>query len=412
MDKIDAALKVLRDNLPAAVKHVMSTLEEAGLEVYIVGGVVRDAFLGRVAPDWDLATNALPDTVAKLFPRVVRVGEKHGTIKILASGAEVEVTTYRGEGAYEDGRRPSSVVFHREIEKDLARRDFTVNAMAASPLRDHFVDPFAGVDDIENRVIRCVGEAMTRFGEDGLRPLRAIRFAAVLGFSLDTQTKTALGRQLDVFEKVAWERKRDELMRMLEHGQSLVPAVALLLESGLLAQMGPELCRCDDIAKLETYGLGQPLARLALWLGLNAAKDDDVVALTERWRLSKKDVRRIRAWLKAYAALDADLPAQDHGLRLWLSQVGQAEAHQVADLAMALAPERYGDLKTRIDNVLASAPPLSVRDLAFGAKELKAAGFEGEHLGQVLEKLLAHVLEYPEHNNIAQLKNYLADLST
>ncbi|MDP7038479.1 MAG: tRNA cytidylyltransferase, partial [Myxococcota bacterium] len=152
MDKIDAALKVLRDNLPAAVKHVMSTLEEAGLEVYIVGGVVRDAFLGRVAPDWDLATNALPETVADLFPRVVRVGEKHGTIKILASGAEVEVTTYRGEGAYEDGRRPSSVVFHREIEKDLARRDFTVNAMAASPLRDHFVDPFAGVDDIENRV--------------------------------------------------------------------------------------------------------------------------------------------------------------------------------------------------------------------------------------------------------------------
>jgi tRNA nucleotidyltransferase (CCA-adding enzyme) len=412
MDKIDTALRVLRDNLPAAVKHVMSTLEKADVEVYIVGGAVRDAFLGRVAPDWDLATNALPDTVANLFPRVVRVGEKHGTIKILQDETEVEVTTYRGEGAYEDGRRPSSVVFHREIEKDLARRDFTMNAMAASPLHDHFVDPFAGAADIENRVIRCVGEPNTRFGEDGLRPLRAIRFAAVLGFRLDAHTEAALGGQLDVFEKVAWERKRDELMRMLEHGQALKPALGLLIQSGLLAQMGPELCQCKDVEKLEAYGLGQPLARLALWLGLNQAKESEVVALSERWRLSKKDSRRIRAWLKAYAALDADRVVSDYGLRSWLSQVGQIEALCAADLATRLEPQLYGDLRMHIDRVLATKPPLLLSDLAFGAKELKKAGFEGENLGQVLQKLLEHVLQNPEHNNVAHLKDYVADLST
>src|SRR6058998_831511 len=192
---------------------VLRTLRAAGKQAWIAGGAVRDLLRGKAADDFDVATDALPEQVVKLFPRVIPTGAQHGTVTVLSGEHKIEVTTFRGEGPYLDGRRPSSVTFLGDIEGDLARRDFTVNAIAWDPLSDDLRDPFGGVGDLERHRLRAVGDPLARFREDGLRPLRAIRFASTLRLALDRPTEKAIPETLDIFAKVAWERIRDELVK-------------------------------------------------------------------------------------------------------------------------------------------------------------------------------------------------------
>src|SRR5712671_5062535 len=204
--------------VPPAVLGVLRTLRGANKQGWLAGGAVRD--LLRIAEgekltppqDFDVATDARPEEVQRLFPRTVPTGIAHGTITVLADEQHnVEVTTFRGEGPYLDGRRPGSVTFLGDIEGDLARRDFTVNAIAWDPLLDDLRDPFGGVGDLERRRLRAVGDPLARFREDGLRPLRAVRFAATLRLALDPPTRLAIPQALDVFARVAMERVREEL---------------------------------------------------------------------------------------------------------------------------------------------------------------------------------------------------------
>ena len=243
-------MRLSPDLVPEDVVFVLRRLRTAGKQAFSAGGAVRDvvrAALGEEAgtpQDFDVATDALPEEVQRLFPRTAPTGIAHGTITVLSGTHHVEVTTFRGEGPYLDGRRPSSVTFLGEIEGDLARRDFTVNAIAWDPLSDDLRDPFGGVGDLEHRRLRAVGDPLARFREDGLRPLRAVRFAATLRLALDRPTEKAIPQALDVFGKVAWERIRDELLKLLGAPQPS-RGLVLMRDTGLLGKVLPELLDFD-----------------------------------------------------------------------------------------------------------------------------------------------------------------------
>jgi poly(A) polymerase/tRNA nucleotidyltransferase (CCA-adding enzyme) len=228
--------------IPYELQKMNSLFEQAGFEAYLVGGAVRDEIMGKGAHDWDVATNAKPEDVIKIFRRVIPTGIKHGTVTVHFMKKAIEVTTFRTESDYSDGRHPDKVEYAGHIEEDLSRRDFTMNAMAASLADGHIVDPYGGADDIKARVIRAVGEPFERFMEDGLRPVRAVRFASQLGFRIEENTWAAI-LGVDILKKAAGislERFRDEFCKIL---LSSVPSVGLKLleESGLLKIFIPEL---------------------------------------------------------------------------------------------------------------------------------------------------------------------------
>ncbi|MBZ0117424.1 MAG: hypothetical protein K8H88_10540, partial [Sandaracinaceae bacterium] len=204
-----------RDHIPEPVHELCKRLEREGHRAWVVGGCVRDLLMGRPISDWDLATTALPGDVQRIFRRTIPTGIQHGTVTVLHKGEAYEVTTLRGESGYTDGRRPDEVRFVREIEEDLARRDFTVNAIAYDPITEELVDPWGGLADLEARLIRAVGEPDERFGEDGLRVLRAARFCATLGFRLEPRTAAAIPQSLGTFRKVSAERVHEEWRKAL-----------------------------------------------------------------------------------------------------------------------------------------------------------------------------------------------------
>jgi tRNA nucleotidyltransferase (CCA-adding enzyme) len=237
---------------------VLRALRGAGKQAWIVGGAVRDLVRAGAAQDFDVATDALPEQMVKLFPKVIPTGMQHGTITVLSGEHKVEVTTFRGEGPYLDGRRPSAVTFLGDIEGDLARRDFTVNAMAWDPIAGVLKDPFSGAEDLRRCLLRAVGDPLARFREDGLRPLRAVRFASTLRLALHPATRRAIPQTLDVFAKVAVERVRDEFVKLLVRGAPPSRGLRLLLRTGLLAGIVPEL--------LESVGFVQNrYHRLDVW---------------------------------------------------------------------------------------------------------------------------------------------------
>lgn len=222
--------------IPAAVAGCRSRLEDAGYPAYLVGGCVRDLLLGRIPADYDLTTAARPEQVMELFERTVPTGLKHGTVTVLTADGPVEVTTFRREEGYADGRHPDRVSFDAGLFEDLARRDFTVNAMAMDG-SGAVTDPWEGRTDLEHKVIRCVGEPDARFAEDALRMLRAIRFAAQLGFSIDAETAAALARNADRTALVSRERIRMEMEKTLLSPRP--EEIGRMLRLGLLAHLCP-----------------------------------------------------------------------------------------------------------------------------------------------------------------------------
>ena len=231
--------------LPDLLKAFGKTFSDAGFKAYLVGGAVRDMIMKVPAHDWDVATNATPQDVIKLFKFVVPTGIEHGTVTVHYKGCEIEVTTFRTESGYSDGRHPDSVNYAATIEEDLARRDFTMNAIAASLVDGVIVDPYGGQEDIKKKLIRTVGEAHERFMEDGLRPVRALRFAAKLGFSIENHTYSEIFKQ-DIQKKVtsiSIERFRDEFEKIMKAPKPSV-GLKMMEESGILALFIPEFGVC------------------------------------------------------------------------------------------------------------------------------------------------------------------------
>ncbi|MDR1445706.1 MAG: HD domain-containing protein [Treponema sp.] len=422
----------------------------SGKQAYLVGGAVRDLFLGEKARDWDLATDAKPEEVIAMFRnrkprcRVIPTGIKHGTVTVFFKGEEIEVTTFRTESDYRDGRHPEKVEFVPGIEEDLSRRDFTMNAIALKLPEGEIVDPFGGKGDIRARLIRCVGNPAERFGEDGLRPLRAIRFASQLGFSIDEASLAAIPGALATCSAVAMERIRDELDKTVMHGGK--PSVSFLLmeKTGLLELILPELAGCRgieqkgyhrfdvldhsllalDYAAANGFPRRVRLAALFHDLGKPLTRnmgEDGVWTFyrheEESARLTEKILTRLRypnmiieetARLVAEHMFHYDDTWTDAAVRRFIVRAGETYLEDLFRLRMAdsfgmtgiAAPATaLSPLLSRVDAVLAAGRAFSLKDLAINGKDLMEAGIPaGKYMGIILNELLETVLDDPECN--------------
>ncbi len=409
-----------RAAIPADVLRIARTFRESGHRAWVVGGCVRDVLMGRSAKDWDLATTAHPEQVRPLFRRVVPTGIQHGTVTVVMAGVGYEVTTLRGEGAYTDGRRPDAVHFVGTIEEDLARRDFTVNAIAYDPIDDVLVDPWGGLADLDARVIRAVGDARDRFAEDGLRALRAARFVSTLEMDLDPATEAAIPGAITTFARVSAERVHDEWEKACRARQAS-RAFAVMRRTGMLAHTAPMTRGLDEQAfALALARMDLVAASLAMRVG--ALLRDAVVLPGEldRWlraqRFSNPDRERVLALhAESGRVLTPDVPPAAR--RRMLSTLGpgtvsalvemasaDARARGVSDQAAAFGEQVRADLDARV--------PLSSRDLAVRGQDLmrELALPAGPEIGRVLDALLDLVLDDPSVNERGRLLALAAEL--
>jgi tRNA nucleotidyltransferase (CCA-adding enzyme) len=402
--------------VPANVRQVCATLTDGGHEAVTVGGAVRDALLGREPGDWDVATSARPEQVLAMFPRCIPTGLQHGTVTIVTGRGEashVEVTTFRGEGAYSDGRRPDEVHFGVPLVDDLARRDLVVNAMAYDPARRVLHDPFGGLADLQARRLRAVGpspdpfaNAVGRFTEDGLRVMRAVRFAAVLEFDLDPQTERGIGQPsvLASLAKVSRERVSDELRKLLaapSPSRGLVPAVATGIVASILPAVAAALGDADlgawarvvDAASAESRlaALLSPLASAAP--GLDVATQRRVEELLRALKFSVAEATAASRLVALARCTAADAPA----LRRALRDGGRALGGAAVSLWRALG---NGALADRAADILDRRDPIAAAELAVAGKDVidQLAIPAGPRVGQLLKALFERVLDDPALN--------------
>lgn len=406
--------------VPANVREVCAKLTAAGHQSVTVGGAVRDAILGRDPGDWDVATAAHPDVVMALFPRTIPTGLQHGTVTIVTGrgvASHVEVTTFRGEGAYTDARRPDHVRFGVPLVEDLARRDFRVNAMAYDPETDELIDPYAGMVDLAERMLRAVGptgnvyeDAVARFTEDGLRVMRAVRFAAALEFQLDPDTERGIGPALPSLAKVSRERVAEELRKLLA---AKTPSLGLRIaqRSGIIETIAPALHA--GITDLEHWLSRVDAAPRDVRLGAMFAELAPPVAAR---RLDTKLAKSVDAQLKALkfsneeSQLAAGLVAI-HGCaheaawtpteaRRVLGDVTRARVPAAIAFIRAEGRTDLAELMTRVE-----ADPIAVGELAVAGKDLMD-GLQmapGPLLGRILAALLNQALEDPSINTREEL---------
>lgn len=406
-------MQIRPEDIPAPVVELCRTLARHHQRSWVVGGCLRDLLRGRAPADWDLATDATPERVCAIFPRVIATGIQHGTVTVRHRGASYEVTTLRGEGAYSDGRRPDSVHYVTDVRDDLGRRDFTVNAIAYDPVAEVLEDPFGGLQDLDARIIRAVGEPARRFGEDGLRVLRAARFVATLGFALDPTTEAAIRPTLGTFRRVSAERVREEWVKALR-APAPSAAFAVMRRTGILEVTAPALAGLSEVtweATLRAVDAARPLLALRmaalLWpLRSALAEVDDWLV---RYRFSTLERTQIVRML-AHAAPPHSDAFSDADVRRHARRVGRDALGEVAELGEVVTAAHHGDaapetlaarrLRARLGSLIAATTPLTVRELAIGGRALmEEAGIaKGPRLGVVLEALLDHVLEDPSRN--------------
>jgi len=390
------------ERIPAPVRAIAGRLREAGHEAWFVGGAVRDVLLERrrgTAPrragDFDITTSATPAVVRKLFRRTVPVGIEHGTVAVLDDeGGAHEVTTFRRD--IETDGRHAVVQFGVSLDDDLARRDFTINAIAVQPETGALRDPFAGQADLEAGVVRAVGDPAQRFLEDRLRILRALRFATVLRFEVEQGTWRALGEQAGELAHLSRERVRDEWLKTLD-ADSPGEGVRLWWQAGVLVAVWPELARLPEAAPgwLDASDTRDPVLLTATLLWRGEVAPEAAESAVRRLRFSNRDVARVRALVSALVdTLPA--PGQVRDVRRWLARHREV-AHDV--VAVSEPRSRRADLLAAVRAIEAAGDPLSVHELAVGGEDLKAEGLvAGKAMGEVLRQLLDDVLEEPWRN--------------
>jgi tRNA nucleotidyltransferase (CCA-adding enzyme) len=411
---MSAAITLGRLDFPEEIGEIAGRLEQAGYETWYVGGALRDRLLGFPSgDDVDLATAADPETVQKLFRRTVAVGVKFGTVGVLDRKRVLhEVTTFRRDVAT-DGRR-AVVEYGASLDEDLARRDFTINALAADLAAGRIEDPFGGRADLHRRLIRCVGAPQERFSEDGLRPLRAIRFSAVLDFRLEPSTAAALAPSVATLRQVARERQRDELIKMLAEARRLGYAFEQMRQSGILEAVAPELSRAPSASweGLERLPRFEPWLRLAAWAVAAELDEPRSLALFDGLRLPRREQRLMAAEIVAAADLfSSGVPRPGAEMRRWLARFGVESAVGAARIAQALDPARQG-LLPRVRRTIARHPPLHLADLDVDGAALLELGLSGKCIGSVLRQLLAEVIDDPRRNSRAWLLARAHTLST
>ena len=378
--------------IPREVLNIARRLEEAGYETWCVGGAVRDNLLHLQNHDFDLTTAATPDVVQKSFRRTVPIGIEHGTVAVLDSERQPhEVTTFRKD-VQTDGRH-AQVAFGVSLTDDLARRDFTINAIAYHPLRHEWRDPFNGAHDLDRKLIRAVGDPNWRFQEDYLRILRALRFSARFDFRIHSQTWEAAQANAQGLAQLSAERVRDEWFKGIATARKVSKLVTLWREAGAARIWLPEIRN----AGTEVRGAVDKLSRDPVLVSSLLASDP--ASLLTRLKCANKDIERgraIREWRERFPD-----PKKLADVRRWLSAVGTA-----ADdlLALLLATTPRSPLPAVVESIRAAHDPLTLKDLAVGGDDLITAGVRpGPDIGAMLERLLAEVLEDPKRNQRERL---------
>lgn len=434
-------MQEIRIEVPDKAKWIIDKIEEAGFEAYVVGGCVRDSLLGREPHDWDITTSATPDQVKQIFHRTIDTGIQHGTVTVMVDHEGFEVTTYRIDGKYEDGRHPNEVTFTPCLEEDLKRRDFTINAMAYND-RNGLIDLFDGIADMEKKKIRCVGNAKERFSEDALRMLRAVRFSAQLGYEIEEATSLAICELADNLKKISAERIQVELTKLVTspHPDYLRKAY----ETKMTAVFFPEFDRAmetDQNHPHHCYSVGEHILH-----GMTYVSDDKILRLSMLFHdlgkpdtlvvgedgithfhghakvsaeLSKTVMRRLKfdndTMNKVYNLVlyhDYFIGRQvdKHGVRKAMNKIGEDAMEPLFEVIRAdilaqsdfLREEKLNNLESWRENFLQvkeEGQCVSLRTLAVKGSDLIEFGMKpGKEMGEVLNFLLTHVLEYPEDN--------------
>ena len=374
--------------IPKDVQEILQSLTFEGHEAVIVGGCVRDSLMGLAPKDWDIATSAQPDEVKKVFRHTVDTGIEHGTVSVIINQQAYEVTTYRIDGLYKDGRRPTEVTFTTDLEEDLSRRDFTMNAIAYSPVVG-LVDPFNGVNDIKNKNIRCVGHAPSRFTEDALRMMRAIRFAAQLSFSIDPETYAAIAPLANRIQMVSVERIREELTKTLASPNPGV--LPLLEETGLwffpkleLERAVPWLTMCPK----------EPAMLYALLYA-----DEKFMRQLKFDNHCIKETDTYTRWLTKY------IPNSNYNIKVALNEMGAEQFQKLLILKNIIEPnEHWNKVRASCERILLSNECYTLKDLAVNGQDLIEIGIApGENMGRIIAKLLDTVMKTADTNDKSAL---------
>lgn len=431
--------------LPKNVKRIIDTLYDNGFEAYAVGGCVRDTLLGRNPQDWDITTSAKPEQVKALFKHTIDTGIEHGTVTIMLDHVGYEVTTYRIDGEYEDARHPKEVTFTSNLVEDLKRRDFTINAMAYND-QTGLVDAFDGIADLENKVIRCVGTATDRFSEDALRMLRAVRFAAQLGFEIEEETCKAISQLSHTIEKVSAERIQVELVKLLvsDHPDLIRKAYELGLTKVFLPEFDVMMEK-TQASKHHMYTVGEHTIQTLLNI-----KADKVLRLTmllhdvgkpksstidedgkEHFKgheplgaqMAKEVLKRLKFDNKTIDSCEALIRHHDDrpsitqkSVRRAMNRIGLEQFPQIFDVKRAdvLGQSMYqreeklkyvDDFEQMYNLILQNSQCVTKKDLKISGRDLIALGMKpGKEIGDILDKIFEMVLDDPELNTEDKLK--------
>ena len=436
----------MKIEIPKNAKMILDTMHDAGYEAYIVGGCVRDAILGKEPSDWDITTNALPAQVKELFRRTIDTGIEHGTVTVMAGKEGYEVTTYRIDGKYEDSRHPSEVTFTRDLLEDMKRRDFTINAMAYNE-EEGLVDRFGGIEDLNNRIIRCVGEPTERFTEDALRIMRAVRFAAQLDYDIEEKTVAAIKELSPTLKKISAERIQTELVKLLtsDHPEK----IRLAYELGITAVVLPEFDRCMETEQKNIhhmYNVGEhtvvalenirndKLLRLTMLLhdfGKPATMTIDEEGVThfkghaalgskmakdilKRLKFDRDTMDRVSNLVKYH---DDRYEPSPSVIRRAINRVGEEDFPLLFDIRYAdtMAQSTYmrqekllliEETRKVYQDIIDQKDCVSLKSLAVNGKDLISLGIKpSKQMGDILKAMLEDVLEDPSRNT----KDYLLE---
>lgn len=405
----------MRIQIPSHVEYIIGKLNQNGYEAFAVGGCVRDTLLGRTPGDWDITTSARPEQVKALFRRTIDTGIQHGTVTVMLERTGYEVTTYRIDGEYEDGRHPRQVEFTSDLLEDLKRRDFTINAMAYSH-ETGIVDAFGGMEDLEKRVIRCVGEPMERFEEDALRILRAIRFSAQLDFSIEEKTREAITRIAPNLAKVSRERVQMELTKLLcsDHPEQ----IRQVYETGISRYVSEEFsCLPWEKAEISPALPKEKYVRWAAFLRCACPTEQDFwqtdlsceKAAGKNFCEEREKAVRAGGRILRDLKLDNETIGRVKTLTSWCGEKLLPEAPSVRRAMSKMEPEvwdalvelnQYGDeILCLTKEIRAAGDCLDLKHLAVNGRDLMSAGVRpGKDMGEILNRMLQEVLERPENN--------------
>ena len=379
--------------IPESVKTIIKTLEENGYEAYIVGGCVRDMLLGKEPSDFDITTNAFPQNVKELFEKTVDTGIKHGTVSVILNGTPYEVTTYRTESGYDDMRHPSKIEFVANIEDDLSRRDFTVNAMAYNE-KTGLVDCFGGKEDIKKRLLRAVGNPDKRFSEDALRIMRLFRFSSTLGFEPEKKTERSAVKLSKNLKNVSSERIWSELEKLLCGSDP--DAIRPVINKGGLESFG--IFGNKSLKKIALLS-SKPEIRFFAFVKI---LDLDVLTVIQKLKI-KNSIKNYCQ--KCEQILFIDKNSDDISLKTALETAGVTELFDVIEYKEKVGNINMSGVRARAERILKAAEPYKISQLKIKGGDLKDLGYNDEEIGEMLSTLLSNVKEFPDNNKKEILKN-------